>query len=53
MNRNEEVKRILRSREVAEEQRRAQREAAAKRDRPMPLEYGFCRNATFPKKLFG
>ena len=49
MNRNEEVKHILRSREIAEEQRRVQRAAVAKRTKPMPLDYGFVRNATFPK----
>jgi hypothetical protein len=53
MNRNEEVKAILRSREIAEEQRKQQRAAAASRQRVQVLEHGYVRNAAFPRKLFG
>lgn len=53
MNRNEEIRAILRSREVAAEQLRLQREIAAKRTKPMTLEHGFVRDSRFPKKLFG
>lgn len=53
MNRNDEVKAILRSREIAEEQRKRQREAASQRKAVQVLEHGYVRNAVFPRKLFG
>lgn len=53
MNRNDEVKAILRSREIAEEQRKQAREAARNRRPVQVLEHGYVRNASFPRKLFG
>jgi hypothetical protein len=52
VSRNAEVRRILESREIAEQQRRQQREIVAARTKPQVLEYGYVRNAVFPKKLF-
>lgn len=54
MNRNQEVKSILRSREIAERERQEQRRAARIRKqlgRSGLLEFGYCRDSSFPSKF--
>ena len=56
MTRHEEARLILRSREIAEQQRQEQRAAARKRKqegRIQVLDYGYVRDSAFPKRLFG
>lgn len=55
-NRNEEVRAILHSREVAERERQEQRRAARERKRSgriQVLDHGYVRDSAFPKRLFG
>ena len=56
MNRNAEIRAILRSREIAERQRQEQRAAARERKRSGRidvLDHGYVRDSAFPKRLFG
>jgi hypothetical protein len=56
MSRNHEVRLILKSREIAEQQRREQRLAALKRKREGRVDVlanVYVRDSAFPKRLFG
>ena len=55
MNRNDEIREILRSREIAARQRQEQREAARKRKhegRVDILAFGYVRDSHFPTNIF-